>query len=83
MTDNLDRVIDIAKKLRKLAKKVDNQDVQSLIVDLNLCVADLKLQLVEQQEEALRHRTEEETGGQGSDPTPIPHPLAPTSGYDS
>lgn len=88
MIDGLERVIDVAKKLRKFAKKVDNQDVQGLIVDLNLCVADLKLQLVEQQEEALRLQRAASSSEQSPAPAPqggsqpdqetSGHPLSPT-----
>jgi hypothetical protein len=48
MADTLDKVIDIAKKLRKAAKKVTDPAFQSLITDLNLSLADLKVQMVEQ-----------------------------------
>lgn len=50
MADLLDKAIDIAKKLRKLAKKSTDPDIQSLITDLNLNLADLKVQTVEQRE---------------------------------
>ena len=50
MTDILDTVIDIAKKLRRCAKKTDDHQIQGLITDLNLSLADLKLQVVEQRE---------------------------------
>ena len=95
MVDNFDKLIDIAKKLRKYTKKLDNQDVQSqpsfisgfatdvqsLIVDLNLCIADLKLQLAERQEEAANHQTAGQAGEQHEAPTTSGHPLAPTSTY--
>lgn len=48
MADILDRVIDIAKKLRKVAKKSGDQAIQELITDLNLSLADLKVQVAEQ-----------------------------------
>ncbi|HLU40625.1 MAG TPA: hypothetical protein VK081_14665 [Planctomycetota bacterium] len=48
MADPLDKVLDIAKKLRKAAKKVTDPSLQSLITDLNLSLADLRVQLVEQ-----------------------------------
>jgi hypothetical protein len=88
MVHHLDKVIEIAKKLRKLAKKVDNQDVQSLIVDLNLSVADLKMQVAEAQQSdpqpqttgaAREQRAKSTTPMQ--DRTPVTsgaYPLAPT-----
>jgi hypothetical protein len=54
MTEPLEKVIDAAKKLRKLAKKIDNSDVQGLIVELNLSLADLKMQLAEMRAEDAR-----------------------------
>jgi hypothetical protein len=47
MTDILDKAIDLAKKLRKTAKKSTDPTLQALITDLNLCLADLKVQVVE------------------------------------
>ena len=58
MADILDTVIDIAKKLRKSAKKTDDPQIQSLITDLNLSLADLKVELVEQREAELRREHE-------------------------
>ncbi len=88
MIDNLDKVIEIAKKLRKLAKKVDNQDVQSLIVDLNLSIADLKMQIAEAQQADLRSPTASnarepraDAPERTEDRAPVAtsgHPLAPT-----
>lgn len=52
MADILDKVIDIAKKLRKTAKKVTDPAVQTLITDLNLSLADLKVQVMEQRQAA-------------------------------
>lgn len=63
MTDNLERVVETAKKLRKAAKKVADADIQNLILELSLHVADLKMQLVEMREEDLRQRE------QGSPPS--------------
>jgi hypothetical protein len=51
MTDALHKAIDIAKKLRRAAKKVADPAVQSLITDLSLSLADLKVHLVEQRME--------------------------------
>lgn len=48
MADTLEKVIDIAKKLRRAAKKVADPTFQSLITDLSLSLADLKVQMVEQ-----------------------------------
>jgi hypothetical protein len=47
MADILDKVIETAKKLRKAAKRIDDTETQNLIVDLNLSLADLKVQLLE------------------------------------
>ena len=47
MTDILDKAIDLAKKLRKTAKKSNDPTLQALITDLNLCLADLKVQVIE------------------------------------
>lgn len=54
MTDILDTVLDIAKKLRRSAKKSDDPQIQSLITDLNLSLADLRVHMVEQREAELR-----------------------------
>lgn len=56
MADILETVLDIAKKLRKSAKKSNDPQIQSLITDLNLSLADLKVQLVEQQQAHLREQ---------------------------
>ena len=45
----LDKVMNTAKKLRKVAKKVD-AEVADLIVDLNLHLVDLKLEVAETRE---------------------------------
>ena len=47
MADSLDKVIDTAKKLRKFAKKVNDPAFVNLIADLNMALADLKMQLVD------------------------------------
>lgn len=47
MTDAFAKVMDVAKKLRKAVKKVD-QDVAELIIDLNLHLADHKVEMAEQ-----------------------------------
>ena len=49
MTDAFDKVMGVAKKLRRIAKKVDSE-VADLIVDLNLHLVDLKLQVAEDRE---------------------------------
>ena len=52
MHDALDKVMRAAKQLRNATKKVDPK-IAEIIVDLNLHLADLKLQLVEERENAL------------------------------
>lgn len=47
MTDILDKVLDTAKKLRKYAKKSGDPAFVNLITDLNLELADLRVQLAE------------------------------------
>ena len=44
----IDKVTDIAKKLRKSAKKVNDPALQELITDLSLSLADLRVELAEQ-----------------------------------
>ena len=85
MADHLDKVIDIAKKLRKVAKKIEDPDIQSMVVDLNLTLADLKLQMAERHEEELRQRhgdgkPEQDGGHETGNPVfaENPHALAPT-----
>ncbi len=48
MANILNRVIDIAKKLRRVAKKSGDPGLQDLITDLSLGLADLKVQMAEQ-----------------------------------
>src|SRR5262245_22762320 len=45
MADSLDRIIDTAKKLRRFAKKTNDPAFLTLIADLTMDLADLKLQL--------------------------------------
>ena len=49
MNDTLDKALEIAKKLRKSTKKGTTQAMQNLITELNLTLADLKVEVVEQQ----------------------------------
>ena len=44
----IDKITDIAKKLRKSAKKVTDPTLQELITDLSLSIADLRVELAEQ-----------------------------------
>ena len=44
----IDKITDIAKKLRKSAKKVNDPTLQELITDLSLSIADLRVELAEQ-----------------------------------
>lgn len=44
----IDKVTDLAKKLRKSAKKVNDPTLQELITDLSLSLADLRVELAEQ-----------------------------------
>ena len=46
----IDKVTDIAKKLRKTAKKVNDPTLQELITDLSLSIADLRVELAEQRQ---------------------------------
>jgi paraquat-inducible protein B len=46
----IDKITDIAKKLRKSAKKVNDAALQELITDLSLSVADLRVELAEQRQ---------------------------------
>jgi hypothetical protein len=46
----IDKVTDIAKKLRKSAKNVNDPVLQELITDLSLSLADLRVSLAEQRQ---------------------------------
>jgi len=48
MSNSLDKVFEVAKKLRKFVKKGSSPEMQSLVTDLNLLLADVKVELVEQ-----------------------------------
>ena len=50
MTALIEKVTDIAKKLRKTAKKVNDPTLNELITDLSLSVADLRVELAEQRQ---------------------------------
>jgi len=51
-------IIDTAKRLREVAKKVQDAEVRNLVADLNLQRADLKLDLVTSREELASAREE-------------------------
>lgn len=48
MSNSLDRVFEVAKKLRKFVKKGSSPELQVLVTDLNLHLADVKVELAEQ-----------------------------------
>jgi len=73
----LDKVIDIAKKLRKSVKKINDPDLQNLITDLNLSLTDLKMQEIELREAAMNTPT----GSQGT-AAPYHAPVSSSSGPD-
>ena len=78
MPDLIDKVTDIAKKLRKSAKKCNDAALQELITDLSLSVADLRVQLAEQRqgtpETTDTTDTTETTGTTGTTATRSTHP---------
>ena len=43
--DSVDKIIDTAKKLRRYTKKVTDPAFANLVADLNMALADLKLEL--------------------------------------
>jgi hypothetical protein len=45
MADTLDKVIETAKKLRRYTKKLPDPAFANLVADINMALADLKLQL--------------------------------------
>jgi len=76
MSDSLDKVIDTAKKLRKFAKKVSDPAFVNLIADLNLQRADLKLQLVDEQQSGRRPAAPER---HAPAPAPAAEAMPPTA----
>ena len=77
MNDSLDKVLDIAKKLRTLAKKTNDAKVQDLVTDLNLSLADLKVELVEErQQQQQPPQTQTQTTEQQQQQEPQPQPVA-------
>lgn len=48
MSNSLDRVFEVAKKLRKFVKKGSSPELQVLVTDLNLHLADVKVEMAEQ-----------------------------------
>lgn len=73
MTDVLDKLIDTAKKLRKAVKKIDNAQVADLIVDLNLHLADLKVQLAESRHERPHHHHDGHDEDEGAEHAATSH----------
>jgi len=65
----IDRITDIAKKLRKSAKKVNDPTVQELITDLSLSIADLRVELAEQRTTTETTDTTDTTGMTGTTAT--------------
>ena len=59
MADILNKVLDTAKKLRRVAKKIGDVEAQNLIVDLNLNLADLKMEWTEMRLESMKSNTSE------------------------
>ncbi len=59
MADILNKVLDTAKKLRRVAKKIGDVEAQNLIVDLNLNLADLKMEWTEMRLESMKSNTPE------------------------
>lgn len=71
MADTLDKVIDTAKKLRRLAKKTNDPDIQSLVVDLNLSLADLKLEMVERAQEERQSKQQPKAANKPQEREPV------------
>ena len=80
MNDSLDKVLDIAKKLRTLAKKTNDAKVQDLVTDLNLSLADLKVELVEERQQQPQTQAQAQPTEQQQ---PQPQPVAVGPNPDS
>ncbi|HEX6810830.1 MAG TPA: hypothetical protein VF384_04320 [Planctomycetota bacterium] len=80
MADLIDKVTDIARKLRKSAKKCNDPVLQELITDLSLSVADLRVQLAEQRQVLTETADANEATGTHAATTPTPTP-APRSSH--
>ncbi len=70
MNDSLDKVLDIAKRLRSLAKKTNDSKVQDLVTDLNLSLADLRVELIEQRHQSDATATSTTTTAQATPEQP-------------